>query len=390
MKIAFIGQKGIPATSGAVEKYVENLATRLNEMGHDVFIYTRNNYTEKSLASYNGINLIHIPNIRSKNLETISYTFLSTIHALFQKYDVIHYQSIGPASLSFIPKFFKRKTLVISTFHSRDYLGKKRGEFAKRYLRFGEKMACKFSDKTIAISKNIRNYVFSKYKIKTVYIPNGAQTEYNCQTQALDRWKLKDKKYIFCIGKVIKNKGIKNLIKAFKNMEDTNKLPNNMKLVIVMDDSSKQIDEFQKISSHRKSIIFTHNQTRATLEQLFSHSYLFVQPSESEGFPISLLEAMSYKVAPLVSDEPENMEIIGKCGFSFRAGNGEDLENKLAYLLNKYSDVERMGRLSKERIQKEYSWDSIARKTLRVYELNQKFSKKIVLRKISAENKSYV
>ena len=90
MKIAFIGQKGIPAKSGGVENHVEEVAARLAQKGHEVFVYVRNNYTEKNLEDYRGIKLVHLPSISTKHLDAISHTLFATIHALFQKYDVIH------------------------------------------------------------------------------------------------------------------------------------------------------------------------------------------------------------------------------------------------------------------------------------------------------------
>src|SRR4030042_6607900 len=104
MKIAFIGQKGIPASLGGVEKHVEEIATRMAKSDHEVFVYARHNYTDKNFKEYKGVKLIHLPNIPTKHLDAISHTFLATLHALFQKYDIIHYQAIGPTSLSWIVK----------------------------------------------------------------------------------------------------------------------------------------------------------------------------------------------------------------------------------------------------------------------------------------------
>jgi len=78
MKIAFIGQKGIPAVSGGVETRVEELATRMAKEGHEVFVYVRNNYTDKDLKKYKGVNLIHLPSITSKNLD-IKYRKISFV-----------------------------------------------------------------------------------------------------------------------------------------------------------------------------------------------------------------------------------------------------------------------------------------------------------------------
>jgi glycosyltransferase involved in cell wall biosynthesis len=369
MRIAFIGQKRIPATSGGVEKNVENLATRLAEMGHDVFAYAFEKNNQKLPKEYRGIKLINSSNVLT-----------ATFHALFSNYDIIHYQLPQSAISCFFLKFLKRRTAIVITLHSRNNSS------------FAEKTACKFSDKIIVTSKNLRNYIFNKYKAKAAYVPNGSQVIYNNEIRALDRWKLKKGKYILSIAKKTKSKGIEYLIESFKNIEATNKMPNGFKLIIILDGFQKKdyLKELYILRGAKNNIIFTENQTGATLEQLFSHAYLFVQPSESEGLSISLLEAMGYGIAPLVSNIPENLEAIGKCGFSFHTRSKESLEEKLAYLLNKSDEVEKMGKCAKERVRKEYSWETIARKTLRIYELNQKLPRKLTFSKISAESKSYV
>lgn len=388
MKIAFIGQKGIPAIVGGTEKHVENLAIRLAEMGHEVFVYVRNHYTEKSLRSFEGVKLIHIPSVNTKSLDTISYSLFSTLHALFHRYDVIHYQSIGPASLCFIPKFFKKKTAIFATFYYRNYLDKKWGWLAKKYLKLSERIACKIPDKTIVLKKSLRHYIFSKHKARAIYIPNGSDVEYNPSVKALERWNLKEKKYLLAIAGSNGEKGIRYLIESFKKLEETNKLANNFKLVIVSEENDS--DKIKKIAQEKESVIFTENQTRSTLEQLFSHAYLFVHPCKSEEFPIHIQEAMGHGTATLVSDNQENMAIIGRCGFSFHERSQQDLEEKLAYLINKPSEVEKMGKNGKERIRKEYGWDSVARKTLRIYESVQEKNSEPVLKKLQVEKKSYV
>ena len=83
MKIALIGQKGIPAISGGIEKHVENLAFNLLEYGHEVYVYTRPNYTSKKLKEYKGINLISLPSIPTKHLDAISHTFLACLNVIF-------------------------------------------------------------------------------------------------------------------------------------------------------------------------------------------------------------------------------------------------------------------------------------------------------------------
>lgn len=392
MRIAFIGQKGLPATGGGIEKHVEKLACHLVEMGHEVFVYVRNNYTAKDLHEYEKIKLIHIPCPVSKNFNTPVYAFLATLHALFRKYDILHYQDIGPASFSFLPKIFKRRTFLVSTLHTQNYLNEKWGWLAKKYLKFGEWSACKVCEQTISTSKILKNHALKKHQSRVIYIPNGAKIGHNPEKKALERWNLKEKKYLLCVEKNVANEqGLVRLIEAFKKIEDTNKLSNNFKLVIVGNgfDQKNSEKQLQKLKGNREKIIFTKNQNGAVLEQLFSHAYLFVRASEIREFSTSLLETMGYGVPALVSDTPENLEAVGGCGFSFHSKNQTEFEEKLAYLVNKPAEVERMGRLAKERIKKEYSWPSTTRKILRIYESGLKKQHNLTLKKLAIE-KFYV
>ncbi len=369
MKIAFIGQKGIPAKFGGVEKHVEEIATQMAKQGHQVFVYVRNNYTAKKARKYKGVNLIHLPSISTKHLDAISHTFLATLHSLFQDYDVIHYQAIGPSSLSWIIKIFKRKAVLVSTFHCQDYYHQKWGWLARKYLRFSEYLACKIPDGVIAVSQILCDYAFKKYGINSELIPNGSRANFDSGDKALKKWNLKEKRYILFVGRLIKHKGAHYLIEAFKQMEDTSKVANNFKLVIVGDGfhTDVYVKYLKTISNGRKNIIFTGNQTGKSLNQLFSHAYLYVQPSESEGLSIALLEAMGYGLAPLVSNIKENLEAVGKTSFTFEVKNINDLKNKLAYLLNKKSEVELMGAKAKKRAREKFSWESIAQKTIQAY-----------------------
>ena len=176
MRIAYIGQKGIPMTQGGVEAHVENLAVEMAKLGHEVFVYTRDYYTDKNLKEYKGVKLISIPSIRTKNLDTITHVLFSTIHALFQKYDVIHYHSVGASLMSFIPRIFSRAK-VVGTFHCLDRFHQKWGFFARLMLRIGEWTVCYFPHKTIAVSQYIQKYCLDDYGKKVDYIPNGFSIE---------------------------------------------------------------------------------------------------------------------------------------------------------------------------------------------------------------------
>jgi len=364
MKIFFIGQKGIPSVSGGVEKHVEDLSTRLVKAGHEVYAYTRFNYSGQDLKEYKGVKLISLPNINSKHLSAISQTFMACLNLIFkQKPDVIHFHSIGPSSLIWLIKLFKPKTPVIATFHTKCYYHKKWGSFARWFLRLSEKACCLFSDELITVSKSLKEYTDKKYKRLSYYIPNGVNANGNYEAEIIKKWGLEKDNYIVSVSRLVRHKGIQYLIKAYKNIE-TNK-----KLVIVGDSAhtDNYVKELKELAKGNPNIIFTGNQSGKALSELFSNAYLFVQPSESEGLSIALLEAMSFGKAVLVSDILENKEATGGIGFSFKNKEIKDLEKKLKYLIENFRLVNEKANESRERVKKHYNWENIVREILVIY-----------------------
>jgi len=370
MKIAFIGQKGMPSLSGGVEKHVEKLAVNLAALGHDVTVYTRPSYTDKSLKEFQGVKLVSLPSIKTKHLDAISHTFVATMHALFQNYDVLHYHSIGPSVLAIIPRVFRPGMCVVATFHSRDYFHQKWNFFARTFLHFAEKMICTIPEKTIVISETLKAYAEEKYNRSFAFVPNGAEVAHEADTEILNQWGIRPNRYILSVSRLIAHKGIHYLIKAFNELEDTNKIPNNFKLVIVGSPShTEEYETFLKLLARgRSNIIFTGEQTGKALEELFSHAFLFVQPSEDEGLSLALLEAMGHGLMPIVSDIPANREAIANTGVFFPSKDVDSLKKELAYFINRPDEVATFGKMAEERVQENYSWGAIARKTLEVYE----------------------
>ncbi len=363
MRLAFIGQKGLPATVGGVERYVEDLTSQLVCAGHDVFVYTRPHYTDKQLTNFKGINLISLPSINTKHLDAISHTIIASIHASFQKFDVIHFQSIGPALVCWLPKLLNHDVKIIATLQSRDYEHQKWGAFAKLSLKFGERLMCLFADELVVVTEGMSNYVKEKYGRETTYIPNGANLYDNVGSDLLGQWDLTPNNYLISVSRLVRHKGLVYLIKAFKE------LATDKKLVIVGDSafSDDYVNEIKDLAKGDDRIIFTGNQTGEMLAQLYGNAYLFVQPSESEGLSLALLEAMARRRAVLVSDITENLAAIGTAGFVFANKNTEDLKNKLTYLLNNESLIINKGEEARARIATNFNWSVIARDMANLY-----------------------
>lgn len=364
MKIYFIGQKGIPAIYGGVEKHAEELARRLARAGHEVYVYTRPNYTLAKLKKWQGVNLISLPSVATKHLDAISHTFLACLDvARRREVDVIHFHSIGPSSLIWLMKLLKPGVPIISTFHCQDYYHQKWGILARLYLKFGELMSCRLADSAITVSKSLQKYVLKTYKKIADYLPNGVSLPKIMAAKEISKWGLSRGNYILAVSRLIPHKGLHFLIEAHKNSRTAKKL------VIAGDGTytDSYVNYLKELAAEDKRIIFTGNQTGRTLAELFSNAYLFVQPSLSEGLSIALLEAMSYGRAILASDIPENKEAIGRAGLTFKSGAVKDLEKKLAYLLKRPVLAKQLGRQGYDRVKNEYGWSDIAKGTIKLY-----------------------
>jgi len=366
MKIYFIGQKGIPAIYGGVERHVEELATRLVKEGNEVFVYVRNHYTPKDLNEYKGVKLIHLPSLKTKHLDAITHTLLASLDVLRREADIIHYHAIGPSSLLWIPKLFKRQVKIISTFHSDDRKHKKWGYLARKFLGLGAYISVKWPHKTIAVSRYQSRVHGQEFNGELEYIPNGVPVFEKVSPQLItEKWGLAGNDYILAVSRLIKHKGLHYLIRAYSILKNVDK-----KLVIVGDGNytDNYAQYLRNLAGDNKNIIFTGNQTGQALAELYSNAYLFVQPSEAEGLSIALLEAMSYGQAVLCSDIEPNKEAVADLALTFRNKSITDLSQKLRYLLNHPEIVAEMGLKLQERARLEYNWDHIAKRTIALYE----------------------
>ncbi|MEW6407325.1 MAG: glycosyltransferase family 4 protein [Patescibacteria group bacterium] len=369
MKIAFIGQKGIPAAEGGVERHVEELSARLAALGQEVYVYCRRHYTKFSASQYKGVNLIYLPSVPTKNLDTITHTFLATLDAIRRDFDIIHFQGVGPSTLAFLPRILKSNVKVITTFHCRDQFHQKWGPLARKYLAFGEYAVSKFSHQTICVSKTIKNLVREKFGREAKYIPNGVAVKSGADENIIKQFGLEKDKYLLTCGRLVRHKGIHLLIKAFKRIKNQELRIKDLKLVIVGDSVStdEYVKELRKLAEGHNNIIFTGFQYGRTLASLFENAYLYIHPSYSEGLPITVLEAMAYGKTVLVSNIPENIEAFAGRGYMFLNKNVNDLAYKIQLLLENPDLVEKTGKTAREYVLQNYNWEKIVAETLDLY-----------------------
>jgi len=360
-----IGQKGIPTLFGGIERHVEELSCNLAKReNYQVFVYARPYYTPKRIKKYRKVNVIHLPSLRTKHLDAVSHTFLASWHAIFKlKAEVVHYHGIGPALCIWIPKLFSPRTKVIFTFHCRDYFHQKWSGFARFSLKLGEFVGCYLADEVIPVSSEIQAYVERKYNRRANFIPHGVVQEKYVPAKIIKQWSLAQGNYLLVVSRLIKHKGIHYLIDAFK------KIKTDKKLVIVGPCFYTQSYEqkLKEMSEKDDRIIFLGAQQGKALKELYSNAYFFINPSEQEGLPFTVLEAASFGIALLLSDIAIHQKMFGKLPFLFRNKSIRDLKEKMEFLLENRQLVSKTSREFKNYAKENYNWNRVVDRTILRY-----------------------
>ena len=165
-----IGQKGIPATYGGIEKHVEEIARRLVERGHEVSVFCRLHYTPRG-AAFDGVRLLRRPSVHTKHLDTASHVAGSTLEAMLRRHDVVHFHALGPSLFAGLPRLTGQRTAV--TVHGLDWQRQKWGRGASWVLRQCEGPAAYFPNRTIVVSRTLRDYFRDHHRCDATFIPNG-------------------------------------------------------------------------------------------------------------------------------------------------------------------------------------------------------------------------
>ena len=352
MRIYVYGTRGFPLVQGGVEKHCENLYPRIAKEA-EVIVYRRKPYIALSKnANYPGIRFVDLPSTRIKGFETVFHSFLSMLHILMQPAGIVHIHNIGPALFAPVFRLFGRK--VILTYHTANYEHEKWNSAGRALLKISEKIALKYANIIIFVNR----YQMLKFPAhiagKSCFIPNGVeQPELSTSTGYVEKWGLEDAKYLLAVGRITPEKGFDILINAFLSIETKYKL-------VIAGKTETEKNYFKQLTDliDKQRVIFTGYVYGEELSQLYTHAALFVMPSISEGFPLVLLEAMSYRLPLIVSDIPATRLIALPPECYFTVGNVNALKEKLIFFLQ-----------GSKRVTYDLSpfdWDKIAEQTFSV------------------------
>mgnify|MGYP004517239913 FL=1 len=369
LAVAMFGQKRL-SREGGIEIVVKELCTRMADAGYGITCYNRSGHHVSGLefdnterTEYKGICQKSVPTIEKKGLAAVSSSFFAALCSAFGKYDVVHIHAEGPAFFCWLPKLFKKRVVV--TIHGVDWQREKwQSGFGSKFIHQGEKNAVKYADEIIVLSKGVQDYFKETYDRETHFIPNGVNRPQIREANLItDRFGLKKDSYILFLGRLVPEKGIRYLVEAFKNVK-TDK-----KLVIAggSSDTDSFMAELKELAKSDDRILFTGFVQGAMLDELYSNAYIYTLPSDLEGMPLSLLEAMSYGNCCLVSDIPECAEVVEDKALIFKKADVKDLQSKLQDACDHSEKVDAYKKQAADFICKKYNWDEVVKETMKLY-----------------------
>jgi glycosyltransferase involved in cell wall biosynthesis len=358
MKIIVTGTRGIPGIQGGVETHCEELYPRIVSLGYEVLLVRRSCYVpiNDRLTEFKGVKLHNLFTIRKRIIETLLHTFRAVFFARIKRAEILHIHAVGPAIFTPLARLLGMK--VVFTHHGPDYERAKWGPIARFTLKLGERLGIAYANEVIVISEVIQKLISQKYdRTDTNLIFNGVNLPIITEkSNYIEKLGLRPRGYVFTLGRFVEEKGFDLLINAFNQVNKSD-----YQLVIAGDaDQEESYSRKLKLLAKANNVKLTGFVKGEELQQLFSHARLFVLPSYHEGMPISLLEAMSYKLPVLVSDIPANKQISLPENNYFVSRNIESLVTALKHDLNQKFELV-------EYDMTRFNWDNIAQQTAEVY-----------------------
>ena len=369
MRIAMIGHKRYGSREGGVEVVVTELARRMAALGHEVTCYDRSgsdvmtgDAADGSERVVDGVRVVPVKTIDKKGLAALSSSYFATLAAIKDRPDVIHYHAEGPCVP--LPLAKRAGIRTVATIHGLDWQRAKWGKLASTYIEMGEKAAATKADALVVLSKSAQSYFEGAYGRTATFIPNGIEPKRpRSVNQIKSKWGLDAGSYLLYLGRLVPEKRPELLVEAFKEL-DTDK-----RLVIAGggSDTSEYEASLRMAAQDDPRVLFTGFVNGEPLEELYSNCYAYVLPSDVEGMPMSLLEAMAYGRCCVTSDIPECADVLAGNGVTFGKGSADSLRSALRDLLADSDRGRVLGAAAKAHVEKTYNWDSVVERTLELY-----------------------
>lgn len=350
LQIAMLGVKSVP-TAGGIATYTEEISSRLASRGHEVTVYCRAHYLDDpSCPPYQGVQRKTSPGLEGRCLDAATHTLTASIDAMLGGFDILHIHGLAPGFVTPLARMFSRKRIVL-TVHACDWLGSKWGRLASYSMKQAAHVALRLSHRITTVSQGLQHYLQSERGCPATYTPPGVRIPDIASPREILKHGIEPGGYVLCVSRLMPEKGIHYAVEAFERL-DTDKT------LVIAGNCPYECDYVNELKAHAGDRIkFLGYVSGRLLEELYSNARVFLQPSDLEGLPIAVLEAMSYGRCVLASDIAQNLECLGGHGHTFQAGDVADLTTKLDGLLGNPAVAERDFLPCRQYVAREFDWE---------------------------------
>lgn len=357
MRIAVIGSISDKSGHGAVASVLREVCPRLARRGHGIDIFSQG--LGALLPAEDNLRAIDVPSWGSFAAGIILRG--ASPLGRWSDYDVVHVCAEGGGIARLLPRLGISRSVV--SLHETP-VPANRHPFTARFIqRRAEAAAARCAGRLTVASRKLGRHLHQAYGRSSVFIPNGVTlSERQPDLAPVSTLGLMPGDYVLFGGQLRPEGGAHDLVRAFDGLDTR------FKVVIAGAPGGDQAYQthLAEIADPTKVIVL--NEVGSELRAaLFAHAFLVVQPTLADQPVTPLLDAVAHRRAVVVSDIPENLELVGADGFSFTMGDVGDLRRVLTWLLADPETVRCMEhRLAKTGIDR-LGWDAVADRYERVY-----------------------
>jgi glycosyltransferase involved in cell wall biosynthesis len=350
LRIALVGTRGVPAQYGGFETCVEEIGWRLAERGHDIVVYCRSQDDPPSRAdSYRGMRLVHRPAMHRRSLETLSHTGLSVAHLLLHRTNAAIV--FNAANSPFLPLLRAARIPVATHVDGLEWQRAKWGGAGKRYYRFAESWAVRWSDALIADARGIQDYYRSEFDADTQLITYGAPRVESAD-ERLHELGLTAGGYHLVVARFEPENHVDMIVDGYRRSEATRPL-------VVVGSAPYANEHTARIHSLGGDRVRFLGAVwdQELLDQLYSGAYTYLHGHSVGGTNPSLLRAIGAGAATIAYDASFNREVLEGSGVYF--SSAEDVARALESAEQDQDAVRECGALARERAAS-YDWNDVA------------------------------
>jgi len=354
MQIALIGTRGVPARYGGFETCVEEVGQRLVAAGHQVRVYCRPSGLHDAEGTpdseYLGMQLIHLPVVRKRSVETLGHTALSVLHRSIGGADAaIVFNS---ANSPLLPVLKARRIPVATHVDGLEWRRGKWGRTGQRYYKAAESLAVRWSDLLIADAHGIQDYYTDEFGAPTELIAYGAPILTDLGSDKIAEFGVQPGQYHLVVARFEPENHVREIVQGYRSSEA--ELP----LLVVgaapyADDYTASVRRAADGRVKLLGALWDQDQ----IDQLYANALTYWHGHSVGGTNPSLLRAAGAGTSTYAYDVIFNREVLAEWGQYF--ASSDDVAELLLKAEGDPEHVRERGHSLRDSIRR-YNWDDVA------------------------------